>query len=166
MSVLNLGLQCIGLMRERMSDEFETLSSRCNSLSDLRKAEEKFGGFSDEVADSVTPVKILLSDIFVRLELKSKKYSVFSSASASAIFLFCDALLSVDSALTDPHGKYKKVTLARSPSLRQFFEHCCHSRHHTFSVRKCGNTSCSMCKPVSGSLLMCLRVFIIYLILL
>ena len=36
MSILNLGLQCIGLMHEKMDENFEKLSSRCNSLADLR----------------------------------------------------------------------------------------------------------------------------------
>ena len=50
-------------------------------------------------------MKILLTDIFVHLQLKSKKFCVFSSASTSEIALFWDAMLSVDSALADPHGK-------------------------------------------------------------
>ena len=37
MSVLNLGLQCVGLAREKMTDDFEKEVAKCNSLSELRK---------------------------------------------------------------------------------------------------------------------------------
>ena len=37
MSTLNLCLQCVGLMREKMDDEFEKTAQRCKSLKDLRK---------------------------------------------------------------------------------------------------------------------------------
>ena len=49
MSLLNLGLQCIGLMRERMDEDFEKVSSRCNSLADLRKLGEVNSDFVDAV---------------------------------------------------------------------------------------------------------------------
>ena len=38
MSVLNLGLQCVGLAREKMPEEF---SSQWNSLNELRKIAER-----------------------------------------------------------------------------------------------------------------------------
>ena len=38
MSTLNLGLQCVGLMREKMDDTFESESSKCKSLKELREA--------------------------------------------------------------------------------------------------------------------------------
>lgn len=41
MSILNLGLQCVGLAREKMPDEYESEAAKCNSLSELRKMAEK-----------------------------------------------------------------------------------------------------------------------------
>ena len=104
--------------------------------------------FVDAVADSIAPVKVLLTDIFVRLELQSKKFSIFSSATSSDISFFWEAMLSIDSVLTDPHGKYNKAILAKNKDLRLFFEHCCHVRHYTFSVLKCGDPSCTTRQPV------------------
>ena len=40
MSVLNLGLQCVGLAREKMPEEFEEVA-KCNSLNKLRKMQIK-----------------------------------------------------------------------------------------------------------------------------
>ena len=45
-------------------------------------------------------------------------------------------------------GKYKKATLAKSSNLRKFFNHCCHARHYTFSVLKCGDSLCALCQPI------------------
>ena len=35
MSTLNLGLQCVGLMREKMDDSFESEASKCKSLKEV-----------------------------------------------------------------------------------------------------------------------------------
>ena len=56
----NLGLQCVGLMRAKMSEDFEKLSSRCNSLADLRNVGIRNPVFKEAVADSVSDVKVLL----------------------------------------------------------------------------------------------------------
>ena len=36
----------------------------------------------------------------------------------------------------------------QSSNLRKFFNHCCHTRHFTFSVLKCGDSSCALCRPI------------------
>lgn len=46
MSTLNLGLQCIGLMREKGDSDFETEAAKCNSLVALRDAAERVPNFS------------------------------------------------------------------------------------------------------------------------
>ena len=37
MAILNLGLQCVGLVREMMPEEFEKEVAKCNSMSEIRK---------------------------------------------------------------------------------------------------------------------------------
>src|SRR5215469_897134 len=37
MSILNLGMQCVGLMRQKMSDNMENLINGCNSMEDIRE---------------------------------------------------------------------------------------------------------------------------------
>jgi hypothetical protein len=63
MSVLNLGLQCVGLARMRMGEEFENEVAKCNSVSELRR---HLDGKQQFVKDSLSPVKILLCQIFSR----------------------------------------------------------------------------------------------------
>ena len=40
-SILNLGLQCVGLMRQEMEVGLEEIMSKCNSMNDIRKAAKK-----------------------------------------------------------------------------------------------------------------------------
>jgi hypothetical protein len=37
MSILNLDMQCVGLMRQKMNEEMENLISGCNSLEDIHE---------------------------------------------------------------------------------------------------------------------------------
>ena len=60
MSVLNLGLQCIGLARDQMPDEFEMEVDKCNNLTELRNIASRKSGILSAVQDSLSPVKILL----------------------------------------------------------------------------------------------------------
>ena len=67
MSIVNLGLQCVGMMRGKMSDEHEASISHCNNMSQLRQAAEKKPDVTQAILDSIEPVKILLTDILERL---------------------------------------------------------------------------------------------------
>ena len=81
MSTLNLGLQCVGLMREKMDDEFEKTAQRCKSLKDLRKKATESADFKSMAIDSVSHVKSLLARLFGRLELKEEKFTILNAAS-------------------------------------------------------------------------------------
>ena len=145
-SILNLGLQAVALARAKMPDEMEAVATRCNSLKALRAVAQQKLDFVSAVADSIAPVKILLSDIARRLELKGEKFQVFTAATASELDSFWIALLAVDKEFKLTHSdkvSAKDVT----PPLSQFFNHCCHQRHYFFDILKCGDIECTVCKP-------------------
>ena len=96
MAVVNLGLQAVALAREKMSDEMEKEAERCNTLKALCAVAEQKPEFKDNAMDSIAPVKILLTDIVKCLELKKKKFQVFSAASQSELNDFWTTLLSID----------------------------------------------------------------------
>ena len=80
MSVLNLGLQSVGLARNSISDEsIEKGVTKCNSISDVRKLAERNPIVRPGCLDAVEPVKLLLTRITERLQLKEKKFTVYSS---------------------------------------------------------------------------------------
>ena len=83
MSILNLGLQSVGLMRTQGSERAEQKLKNCNNLSQIRAAVVDDSSLADEISDSIEPVKILLSDIFQRLHLKEKNVKMTPSAAQS-----------------------------------------------------------------------------------
>jgi hypothetical protein len=143
MSVVNLGLQCVGVMRAKMSDEFEKVISGCNNLKDLRAGCK---GYEDGVRGALAPAKELLSNIFKRLELKGKSFEIFESATSQEIEEFWNILLSVDASINSTN--VTKASLAKFKSLNQFISHCCTFRRYSITIKKCGDNLCSICKPV------------------
>ena len=61
MSILNLALQAVGLMRAETSEECERKLRGANSLKQLREMSEKFPGIKTEMVDSMEPVKVLFN---------------------------------------------------------------------------------------------------------
>ena len=53
MSLLNLGLQSVGLMRKQVNEEYESVVSGCNSINEVRKAAEKYPSIIKNTADSI-----------------------------------------------------------------------------------------------------------------
>ena len=147
MSIVNLGLQCVGLMRGKMSDEHEAAIAHRNNMSQLRQAAEKKEDLVTAILDSIAPVKILLTDILLRLELHGEKFRVFPAAHDHDMKELWSNLESLDSTLK--YGdKLCKANLDDHKDLMEFMNHCCQSRHYHFTVKKCGQPSCSICKPV------------------
>lgn len=146
MSVVNLGLQAIALARKEMPHEMEAAAARCNNLKALRLVAQQKPDFVSSVVDSIEPVKILLTDIARRLELKKKKVEVFVAATTDELDALWAALLAIDMEFNLRHSE--KVTANDLTSqLNSFFTHCCRQRHYFFDIIKCGDPRCQVCKP-------------------
>ena len=143
MSILNLGFQSIGLMREKMDDEAEAALKNCNNISLLRKSGEPY---KEDILKSLNPTVSLLSDVISRLELKQKKFQVYESSSNEDIQAFWEVLELVDPSLTREDTKKKDIE--NKLKLKEFYQHCCRSRHYFFSIKKCGEETCEVCKPL------------------
>ena len=147
MSILNLGLQCVGIARSKMPDEYEKEAAKCNNLSQLRKIAEKEPGFVQAVGDSISPVKCLLSSVFTRLYLKEKQIQCYAAAKPDEISDFWSVIIALDATL-DENGKYVKANIENHETIYRFIQHCCQASHYTFDILKCGDSSCTLCKPV------------------
>ncbi len=143
MSIVNIGLQCVGLMREKMSKEFEASISNCNNVKQLRQA---CVSTQDELQASLKPPISLLRDIMGRLELKGEAFEVYNAATEDEITEFWSTLLLIDKSLTmqDTTKKHMKDR----KDMCAFINYCCQSRHYSFQIKKCGQSSCKICKPV------------------
>uniref|UniRef100_A0A1X7TME8 Uncharacterized protein n=1 Tax=Amphimedon queenslandica TaxID=400682 RepID=A0A1X7TME8_AMPQE len=143
MSVLNLGLQCVGLARSEMSSEFETVIRKCSNLSDLR---QQLTSCKEELSDSLSHVKIRLHSLFSRLQLHGKAFEIYHSATNEELSEFWSALIALDSTLMEG-GTYRKDNISQHVKVAEFIEHCCQRSHYTFDILKCGKLTCSLCKP-------------------
>ena len=74
----NLGLQSVGLMREKMTPDLEAVMGRCNNMQDVRQAAKDYPSFKDAFQDSIEPVKVLLASVFQRLKLKDQPMNSIS----------------------------------------------------------------------------------------
>lgn len=147
MSIVNLGLQAVALARKILPEEMEAEATKCNSLKALRAVAERQVGFKQTALDSIAPVKILLTDIVRGLELKQRKFKLFSSATEEEMSDMWTALLAIDQEF---HQDYSdKVSAKDLPhSLTSFISHCCKQRHYFFDILKCGKSDCTVCLPV------------------
>ena len=143
MSILNLGLQCVGLARTEMGEVFEQEVRKCNSLADLR---QHIASYKDELKDSLSPVIARLHSLFCRLKLHDKSFQSYFSANDDELSEFWSSLIELDSTLTEG-GTYRKENIAQHVKVSEFMEHCCQSSHYTFDILKCGSSACSICKP-------------------
>uniref|UniRef100_A0A1X7T3W2 Uncharacterized protein n=1 Tax=Amphimedon queenslandica TaxID=400682 RepID=A0A1X7T3W2_AMPQE len=55
MSVLNLGLQCIGLARSKMPEQFEKEVSKCNTFAEIGKIASRVDGLDIAIQESLSP---------------------------------------------------------------------------------------------------------------
>ena len=145
MSILNLGLQSVGLMRKECDEETEGLLKNCNSVKQVRAAVQHSPNLANEISDSIEPVKVLLSELFLRLSLKGKCMKVGIPATGEEMKELNKELENVE--YVDLAASVKKSGLKTMPKLTEFIEHYCHARHYFFCIKKCGQDSCHICKP-------------------
>ena len=81
MSVLNLGLQNVALMREECTSTMEGALRSTNSMTDIRTKAGKTEGLKDAWLGSVKPVKTILEDRTGRLSLKGTPFRIQQAAS-------------------------------------------------------------------------------------
>ena len=143
MSILNIGLQSVGIMRQK-TESFEEALKPCNSLKAIRSLGESNPDLKEEVLDAMSPMKALLQGIFVRLQLKDHKFKTFEAASEQEIDELWSSILNVDDTITPETTT--KVQVEKQEKFQDFLRDHCKVRHYMFSVKKCVDPSC-ICKP-------------------
>ena len=83
MSVINLALQGVGIMREEVPHENEL--KRCGSLKSIREMAKKIPVLREEVLRSIEPMLELLSTLIQRLKLKEHNFESHDAASEEDI---------------------------------------------------------------------------------
>ena len=110
MSILNLGLQSVGLMRTKMNDESEKLISKGGTMSEICKiAEENPSLKRDLIASLQAPIH-LISDVFNRQSLKDEPFETFTTASETEIERFWETIQLVDDSVTYEDRTTEQIT--------------------------------------------------------
>ena len=66
-AIANLGMQSIGMMRQKMSPDKENLVKNCNSNEELRKATKRHSGLKEVLDESLSVPTDLLKSVFSQL---------------------------------------------------------------------------------------------------
>ena len=88
MSILNLGLQSVELMRTEMNEESDKLMSKCGTMNEICKiAQENSTLKGDLIASLQDPIN-LICNIFSHQLLKDEPFEIFTAASATEMKRF------------------------------------------------------------------------------
>ena len=107
------------LARAKMPDEMEALAKNCNSLKALLKVTQGKPQFRDVCLDALAPVKVLLNDVVRRLELKEKKFEVFTAATENELNEFWTSLSAFDEEFHLGHDDKVNATNF-TPGVKEF----------------------------------------------
>ncbi len=143
MSILNIGLQSVGIMRNKTCSYEDSLKN-LNTLSDIRSLGQKEPALKEEVKDALEPMKALLHGLFSRLKIKGKSFRTFEAASVADMNKMWQCILDVDGDLK-PEVTHKKE-LDKLKLYQAFLSEHCKITHYMFSVKKCTREVC-ICKP-------------------
>ena len=145
MSLINIGLQSVGIMRQKMPQDMEDTIQNANSMDEVRKAADQVPELKKHFASCLLPVKQLLADTLCRLSLKGENFQVPEAVSSEDIDTLFNEVQEVESSLqkSDTHQK----DLKKFPHLNHFLEHCCVRRKYLFCIKKCGSGECEVCRP-------------------
>ena len=109
MSILNLGMQCVGLMRQEINAEMENLINSCNSMEDIREKAKTNNQLEKELLTSLEPTKELLGNIFERQSLKDESFELFEPATKLEMENFWESVHVIDDSITMDDTSQKKV---------------------------------------------------------
>lgn len=145
MSLLNIGLQAVGIMRAKMSDEFEAALKPAKSMQDIRNVAKKQETFKEDFISSMSQPIELIKATFSGLELKGTPVQSLDAATEDDIERLFAKIIAVDSSVQ--RSDTQKKDLTKRKRLQEYLDHCCVRRHYYFLIQKCGAADCSMCLP-------------------
>src|SRR4051794_24216196 len=85
MSILNLGLQGVALVRDAMSPESETAFAKLDTLDEIRTAAKKNENLKNDLCECITRVQQLLKGRTERLVLHDEQFQCYSPVDKTII---------------------------------------------------------------------------------
>ena|ERR1043165_820174 len=100
MSILNLGLQSVGLMRSKMNDQSENLMSKCGTMNEICKIAEENPNLKKDLIESLQASIHLVCDVFNRQSLKDEPFETFNAATDMEMERFWETIQLIDENVT------------------------------------------------------------------
>ena len=126
MSILNLALQGVGIVRAKTT--LEDQLQKCKNMKQIRELAQSVDCLKEAVLDSLERPKSLLSGLFGRLELKEEPFSVFSAATQKDILSLWESVKQIDSSLERTNTT--RVLMKDKKELQEFIQTHCKVRHY------------------------------------
>jgi hypothetical protein len=101
MSILNLGLQSVSLMRTEMNDDSERLMSKCGTMNKIRKTAEENPTLKVDLNASLQAPINLIRSVFDRQFLKDEPFKTFTAASETEMERLWKTMQLVDDSVTN-----------------------------------------------------------------
>lgn len=148
MSNLNLALQGIGVMRTA-APTVELQLKSANSLKAIRRLAKKLPTLKEEVKDSIKPAKVIISDVFSRLQLKEKKFKISQNATNEEMLKLGEQLKKIGKNI-DPEILLNSPKPCKlSKEMKEYMAKHCVIGHYQFSILKCQDEECVCGAPRS-----------------
>ncbi|XP_066928996.1 uncharacterized protein [Clytia hemisphaerica] len=144
MSIINIGLQGIGVMRTKVGDEFEKAVGKAKTLKEIREVVAA-GNFNDELTRTLQDPMVLLQNQMKRLNLKTNAFKTFSPAASDEIDKLWANCLQVDDGIN--RDDTTKKGMKENAAYHQFIKKHCKATHYAFQIKKCQDGDCGICKP-------------------
>ena len=113
-------------------------------MKEIRELAKLMPDIEQEIFDLLRHPKTLLASLFNRLKLKDESFSVSVVVSEEEIESTRESVKSMDSSLE--RSDTKKPLVEGKKQLQGFLASHCKIRHYMFSVKKCGDPDCHVCK--------------------
>ncbi|GES78233.1 hypothetical protein GLOIN_2v1880501 [Rhizophagus clarus] len=129
-----------------MNDESENLMNKCGTMNEIHKIAEKNPRLKEDLIANLQALIDLISDVFNRQSFKDIPFETYTAASEMEIERFWETIQFVNESVT--HEDRIAEQIKQRAHMQEFMEHCCKARHYFFSIKKCGEPTCTICHPL------------------
>ncbi|RGB40613.1 hypothetical protein C1646_753194 [Rhizophagus diaphanus] len=146
MSIINLGLQGVVIMRDMMNIELEDIFKKADTLEEICATANKSEDLKNGLCDCILNIQQLLHSQTERLVLHENPFHCYDPANDHDIDNFFKIILEIDKSLNV--SETTAEILSKKKDLQEFLKSYCRIRHYSFQIKKCNNVNCNICKPV------------------
>jgi len=142
MSLLNIALYGVSLERTKMDDRYETVLSRCSSMSDIREnANKYYKGLKEAFQESISMPACFVSERFSRLYLKDQQFiSKHEGTNTEELKVLFEAVKQIDPNIEITNTT--KKSLSKCGRLKRFLDTHTIQHHYIFQIKKCAQPDC------------------------